>query len=398
MSHNHRDKIFAMGVRLQASPGTFDLPGVNDLLAVSSPEGGRDPLEAADPTETGSIWEQEAIYLGETGTGGATIPLRGPGGVAPPAANAFTIGRVMQGCGFSEIRRGTDQALTALGVGSDATHMVLANSESSTDDFLLGTPIRSADIGTGFRSTTLIQDYIGATRTAVLAETLGGTPTAQYLLPANLSYVLGTMTVTPPVLSISIWRDKKRYDFRDCVINSWSIDAPVANEQNLSFPSLQFGFKGVPVGSSQDTTPTLPQAILSTQPPANRAGKFWLDRVQLSHASSRFNIGLESSAPPNANQDAGQDGYDIISGTRGIELDLNQMDVSEFDVDSRITNRTIMPLLNTWGGVAGNRIGMLIPALRLTSLRPGSRNGYVSLAGVAGVTNVDKGFALSFWY
>lgn len=398
MAHNHRDKIFAMGVRLQTAAGSFDLPTQADLVAVSSPEGGRDPLEAPDPTETGSIWEQEPIFLGETGTGGATIPLRGPGGVAPPAANAFTIGRIMQGCGFSEIRRATEQAATALGVGSTATQMVLANSESSVDDFLVGTPIRSADIGSGFRGTTLIQDYIGATRTAVLAETLGGVPTADYILPASLSYVLGTMTVTPPVLSISIWRDKKRYDFRDCVINSWSIDSPVANEQNLAFPSLQFGFKGVPVGSSADTTPTLPQSILSTQPPPNRAGKFYLDRVQLSHASTRFNIGLEASAPPNANQDTGQDGYDIISGTRGIELDLNQMDVSEFDVDQRIADRTVMPLLNTWGGVAGNRIGMLIPALRLTSLRPGSRNGYVSLAGGAGVSNIDKGFALSFFY
>src|SRR3546814_3311478 len=62
----------------------------------------------------------------------------------------------------------------------------------------------------------MIMDYNGTTKTAVLAETLGAAIVAgDYTIPANLTYVLGTLSTAPPLLSISVWRDKKRYDYRD---------------------------------------------------------------------------------------------------------------------------------------------------------------------------------------
>src|SRR3546814_18514873 len=56
-------------------------------------------------------------------------------------------------------------------------------------------PIQHANVGTvgTVKGTSMIMDYNGTTKTAVLAETLGAAIVAgDYTIPANLTYVLGT--------------------------------------------------------------------------------------------------------------------------------------------------------------------------------------------------------------
>jgi hypothetical protein len=402
MSWNHRDRIFAMGVALQPTPGTFVQPVQADLIGVSNPDVSIDMLSVADPTQTGAIWEAPRVYLGQSGSGGGTIPLRGPGGSAPPAANAWPVGRILQGCGFTEVIKAVAGAATALQAGSTTSTLVLANTESSTDDILDGVPLSHPGIGTGFRATTLVRDYVGSTKTALLAETLGAAPAAGtlYTLPASLTYLLGTLITPPPLLSISVWRDRKRYDFRDCVITSWSIDIPVANEANQSFPSIQFAFKGVNVvdDGTVKTTPSLPTALLATPVPAAKGGKFYFDKVKIGHASAKVTLTLQSGAASNQNQDAGQDGYDILSGTRALEFDLNQMDAADFDFQTRVNSQSLCAFLSTWGAGAGNNLGFMIQNFVLDPLKPGGRNGYVSLTGGGTPTDVDKSMALGIWW
>lgn len=398
MSWNHRDRVFALGVALQPTKGQFVQPGLSGLIGVSTPNNGSEAITAADPTQTGTIWDAPPIFLGETGTGGGTIPLRGPGGSVPPAANSWPLGLIMQACGFTEIRRGTPQLATALGAGSTPTSLVLANSEAAIDDFYVGMPIQQDQIGQGFRRTSLIQDYVGATRTAILAETLGGIPTADYTMPAGLFYVLSTLTIAPPLLSISIWRDQVRYDYMDCVITNWSLDIPVSNENNTVFPSLDFTVKGTPLDPVDDVTPALPQQVLNVQPPAAKGGKFFLDRIKLGHTGVKTTIALTSGAASNQNQDEGQDGQDIQSGSRTVDLTLNQMNVSDFNVKARVKARAQIPLLSTWGQGNGNKLGLMIPAMLLNPLNPQTANGYVTLAGNAQPSQLDKGIAFSVWY
>lgn len=397
MSWDHRDKIFALGVALQPIPGQFVLPDVNGLIGVSQPSNSNETISAADPTQTGTIWDAPRIFLGQTGTGGGTIPLRGWGAGAVPLGNAWALGLIMQACGFAEIRRAADQAATAIGAGSTTTAIALANSESAVDDFMVGMPIQSASFGTGFRSYSLIQDYIGATRLAYLAETLGGAPTGTYSLPAGLTYQLGTLTTAPPKLSLSVWRDKVRYDYVDCVITSWAIDVPVGNEGNTTFPSLDFTVKGTPVPRVDTTTPPLPQQILNVPVPAAKGGKFHLDRVKLGHTGTKANIALTAGAASNQNQDAGQDGQVILSGSRTIDLTLNQMNVSDFDLEARVAQQLIVPEMSMWGNGVGNRFGLLIPGMYLDPQNPQTANGFVTLAGNGFPSNLDKGLTLAVW-
>ncbi len=400
MSWNHRDRPFAVAIALQPTPGQFVMPALDatGLLGVSTPNNANTAVTAPDPTATGTIWDAPRIFMGKSGTGGGTIPMRGPGGTAPPDANAWPVGLIMQACGFAEIRRAAPSAATALGAGSSTTAMVLANTESATDDFLIGQAVQNAQIGTGFRQTTLIQDYVGATKTAMLAETLGGAPTGTYLFPAQLTYLLGTLNQPPPLFSLVVWRDKKIYRYSDCAITTWGFDMPVGNEQNQSFPALDFAMKGTPLPPIDGTTPALPQEILNVPVPTARGGKFFLDRIKLGHTGAKMNIGLTTGAASNQNQDSGQDNQDILSGNRNLDLTLNQMNVSDFDLDARENNQTIMPYLSTWGGGSGNNFGFLLPGLVIDPLNPQSGNGYVTLSGNAIPIQNDKSVAISVWW
>lgn len=400
MSWNHRSRITAIAIAIQPTPGVFAAPGAGDIIAVSNVTNTDDMQSAADPTLTGAIWEERRVYLGRTSNVGFTFPLRGPGGVAPPAANDWAFGRVLQAAGFAEIRNGAAIAGETTQAGSTTSALALAAGQSAVDDALIGTPVQAAAIGAGAISgTSLISDYVGADRLASIPETIvaPGAGVA-YTIPAFLAYVLGTLTTAPPLLSVSVWRDKKRYDFRDVVVSALTFDLPVANEANQTFPSADVTMRGVPVAKADEASPVIPQAILNVPVPALRGGKFLMDRVKLGHASLRVGMSADTGAASNANQEAGQDGYDILSGTRTVETDLNQMNISDFDIDARIDAQTQLPIFTSWGAGAGNRMGVLTPAVVLDPHNPGDRNGYVSLTGGAAHVNVDKSIAFAVWW
>lgn len=399
MTWNHRASIVAMGVTIQPTPGVFNAPGAADLMAVATPNNTRDPIVTDDPTASGTIWQAPRILLGKTGTAGATFPLRGPGGADVPAANAWPFGRILQSAGYTEIRN-TAEIDGVLAAGSTTTALRLAAGESAVDDFFLGAPIQHADIGSGpIRGTSIIMDYLGATKDAILAELLDGAPAAgsAYTIPKFLSYVLGTLTSAPPLLSVSVWRDKRRYDYMDVRPTSITFDIPVGNEYNTGFPSCEFALKGKLVAADGDTTPAVPAAVRAVPIPPAKAGKFVLDRVPLGHGALRFTQGMDVGAPSNQNQDEGIDGYEIMSGQRTLNLDLNQMDVSDFDFEAREDAQTIMPALSMWGAGAGNRFGWLNPGVVIDPLNVGERNGFVSLTGDAHLIDVDKSAALAIW-
>lgn len=403
MAWNQRSRVLAMAFAVQVASGSFVQPAAaTDLLAVANATNTNEPLTADDPTATGSIWDSPPVRLGKRATLGGTIPLRGPGGASPPAAGAWVPGRILVSGGWSETRNAAPIAGT-LQAGSTTTTLVLGAGEPATDDFYLGLPITQAAIGTGFQQTTIARDYVGASKTAILAETLGGAPAsgAAYTIPAYLAYRLGTLTTGQTYLSCSVWRDKKRYDYRDFAPTSIAITAPVANDANTSFPDLTFSGNAVEQAVVDDVTPTniaAFTALLAVPVAPARGGKFYLDSVKLGHQSLALTVATTVGAASNQNQAAGQDGYDILSGTRTVALDLNQMAVADFDLLSRENNQTPVPILSTWGLLAGNRFGLMIPNVVLQPFSPGDRNGYVNLTGDANPVDVNNSAAFTIWW
>lgn len=399
MSWNHKEQIFALGVAIQAEPGVFVQPGLADLMAVSAPANTRDPITADDPTGTGTGWTSPRILLGKTGTAGANFPFRGPGGAGPPLANAWPFGRVMQSAGWTEIRNAANIAGVTQ-AGSTVNSLVLAAGESAVDDFYIGAPILHAALGAGnVRGASIIMDYDGAAKRATLPETIvaPGAGTA-YNIPPFLSYVQGNLVADPPLLSISVWRHRRRYDYVDCRPTSLAFDIPVGNEQNTGFPACEFSFKGTPIAVAQNTAQAVPLAVRQIPIMPARDGKFVLDRVPLGHGGIRYTQTTDAAAASNQNQKAGQDQQEIMSGARTLGLDLNQMDFADFDFEAREDNQTVMAALSLWGGLAGNRFAFLEAGHVIDPLNPGTRNGFVSLTGDAHPVAVDKAAALAIWW
>ncbi len=401
MAWNHKSRVVAMAIAIQTVAGTFTTPTSADIVPVAPPTNGEDLISTDDPTATGSVWASPRIYLGKTASISATAPLRGPGGAAPFAANAWPLGRVFQAAGFAEVRTATAIA-GVLVAGSTTTALNLAAASSAVDDFYLGMPIQTPLIGTGaVKGSSLIQDYNGTTKAATIAETLGSAPAAgvAYTIPPNVTYQLGTLAASTPLLSVTVWRDKKRYDYLDVRVTGLTFDMPVANEANQSYPSVEFSLKGlVAAVTDVGSTPALTAAQLSTIAPY-RNGKFTLDRVALGHQSTRFAIAAEVAGASNAAAAAGQDGYEIMSGTRTLDMDLNQMAVTDFALDTRVDNQTTLSQMSLWGGAAGNRFGFLAPEIALDPMNnPGDRNGFVNLTGNAAFVGVDKSATFTIWW
>ena len=398
MAWNHKSRVVAMAIAIQGVAGVFTAPTSADIVPVAPPTNNEEATTAEDPTATGSVHQAARIYLGKTATVSANAPLRGPGGAAPFAAGAWPLGRVLQATGFAEII--ANAAETAAVAGGTTTSITLAGAASASDDFYVGMPIQHADIGVGaVKGTSLIEDYNGTSKLAELAETLGSAPAAgNYTIPPNVTYQLGTLTSAPPLLSVSIWRDKKRYDYKDCRVSSLSFDMPVSNEQNQTFPSIEFSLKGLVEDVADDVAPALLASQLGTIAPF-RNGKYTLDKVALGHQSTRFSISADVAGASNAAALDGQDAYEIMSTTRTLDLDLNQMAVADFDIETRVNGQTTMSTMSLWGQGAGNRFGFLAPEVALDPLNnPGDRNGFVNLTGNAVFVGVDKSATLTIWW
>ncbi len=399
MAWNHKSRVVAMAVAIQSVAGTFTTPTSADIIAVAPPTNGEDIVSTEDPTATGSIWAAPRVYLGKTGNMGATAPIRGPGGVTPPAANAWPMGRVLQAAGFAEVR--TASAVTGTAAAGGSTTSIIMVGTSATDDFYLGMPIQHATIGTAgtTKGNSLIVDYNGTTKVTTLGETVGSAIVAgAYNIPPNLVYQLGTLSTAGPLLSVTVWRDKKRYDYRDVRLTQLTFDMPVANEANQTYPSIEFQMKGLIAAVTDSTTPALTTAQLSTIAPY-RNGKFCLDKVALGHQSTKMQIGADVAGASNAAAAEGQDGYETMSGTRSFDMDLNQMAVTDFDIDTRVNNQTTISSMSLWGLGAGNRFGFAVPEIVLNPLNnPGDRNGFVNLTGNAAFVGVDKSATFTVWW
>lgn len=405
MAWNQKSRQTAMAIIIQAVAGTFTNPTAADIVPVSAPTNSEDMISTEDPTATGSVMVAPRIFLGKTATISATAPLRGPAGATPFAANAWPLGRVLQSAGFAEIRNAAAIA-GALQAGSTTTALKLAAAATppvATDDYYIGWPIQQANIGAGaIKGTSIIQDYDATTRLATLGETMGVAPAAAaaYTIPPCVVYQLGTLTTATPILSVSVWKGGKRYNYRDCRVSQLTIDMPVSNEQNQVFPSIEFSLKGLPdvVPLIDEASPVLTTAQLTTIAPY-RNGKFTLDKVALGHQSTRYQLGSDVAGASNAAAAAGQDGYDTMSATRTLDLDLNQMAITDFDLEARVVAQTEISQMSVWGGAGGNRFGFLAPSLALNPLNnPGDRNGFVNLTGNAAFVAVDKSATLALWW
>jgi hypothetical protein len=393
----HKESITAFAVTIQPTPGVFNAPGQADIIPISSPDNGFDPITADDDTLTGSLWTAPRQFLGTRGRAGATARLRGPGGAVVPAAGEWALGRILQAAGFTEIRNAV--AITnAVQANAVVDLIKLDAGASAVDDFYKGYPISHANLGAGMRAYSMIRSYNGTTKVAELSESAGVAITAgNYTIPPGLFYTLSTGTAIP-LLSVSVWRHRKRYDYKDCALSTFRLNVPVSNDAQTESPSIEFAMMGVPIFPTTDElAPSIPSTLLTPPPPA-KAGKFALAKTLIGHQTLTIEFGLETGAPPNQNFDTGQESYEILSGRRTITLDVNQQLTATLDLESLASNQTDFPIESIWGLGAGNRFAVGLPHVLSNYLSPNARNGFVGMSGDAALSDVDRSVNIALLY
>jgi hypothetical protein len=391
-----KENVTSLGVTIQPTAGVYNEPTLADLIAVSQPDNGSDAITAEDATLTGAVWNAPRQFLGTRGRAGATFSMRGPGGAVPPGAGEWVPGRILQATGFTEVINSA--AITGTATGGSTSSIQLAAAASAIDDFFMGYPIQHPTIGTGrVRGTSLIRDYIGATKTAILSETLATAIAAgTYTIPPFLGYILST-AASVPLLSAAVWRHKKKYGYRDCAVSSFAINVPVNNDQTTDVPTIEFGLVGVPVPQVDQNAPVLPSKLLTPVPPA-KGGKFTFNGVKRGHQTLRIEFGLESGAPPNQNFDAGQEGYELLSGTRSMTADLNEQLVADLDIQGLVERQDLVPVQSGWGTSAGQTFLLGLFNSLLDPFNPQPRNGFVGIAGGGVPNDADRALSLIMPY
>lgn len=392
----HKESIVAMGVTIQPTPGVFNPPVQADLIPISTPDNGNDPITADDDTMTGSLWGAPRQFLGQRGRAGATARLRGPGGATPPAAGAWVLGRILQAAGFTEIRNAA--AITATVQANATTNKIkLDAAASAVADFYKGYPIAHAGLGAGMRAYSQIRAYDGTTKEATISEDAAAAINAgAYTIPPGLFYVLST-GLAIPALSVSVWRHRKRYDYKDCALSAFAINIPVSNDAQTDAPTVEFSMVGVPIDPVDDLALSLPDSALTAPPPA-KAGKFAIANKLIGHQSLRIEFGLEAGAPPNQNFDAGQEAYEVLSGSRTIALDLNQQLAATLNLEALVAAQTQVAIESIWGLGVGNRFSVGVANALLDPLSPAPRNGFVGMTGNAVPNDVDRSIAINLLY
>ena len=388
----HRESIFAMGVAIQPVAGTFTAPTSADIIPVSAPDNGDDPITADDDTLTGSVWTAARQFLGRRGRAGATARLRGWGSGTMPVANAFVLGRILQAAGFTEFVNAA--AVTGTAAANAATdRIVLAAAASAVDDFYKGFPISHAGLGVGMRSYSMIRAYNGTSKQATISEDATAAIAAgNYTIPPGLFYTLGAGNGIP-LLSVSMWRHRKRYDYKDCALSSFAINLPVSNDASTDSPTVEFAMVGVPVTPTDELAPSIPSGLLIPPPPV-KAGKFALAKKLIGHQSLRLEFGLDAGAPPNQNFDAGQESYEVLSGTRTISLDLNQQLMATLNLEALVDNQTLTPIQSIFGLGTGNNWGIGVANALLNPFSVAPRNGFVGMTGDAVPNDIDRSVSI----
>lgn len=393
----------AMAVAVQADSVTraaIATPG--DLVPFANLRSNPDTFTLTNPEATGSVHRPGDAVLGRAANDTFDIIMRGPGGAAPPAANDYVPGRIMRAAGFEEIVFAglASEALGGVSSNAGATTVVtLGVLASAVDDFYVGYTIQFASIGggSGVGSTSQIIAYDGTTKVATLGEKLASLPTGNYTIPPQTVYrLLGTFSQL--FLTFDKWLDKKRYKQQNGIPAQMQMAFPTSNRGDTAIPLMTVGLQGDIDEADDEVDESAPLVPAAGAIPPFRAGKLSLNGVAVGGASVTYDHGIQVAFPPNPNKPTGNDAGCIVETRRSVSLNLNEVLLTEQDRNALANTQTEVPLMLSYGNVAGRTVYFCVPAGRLGFSAADPSGQFVTTNPTLFIDGADKAVAISFPY
>lgn len=385
-----------IGVTKEVTPGTFVAPNTTtDLMRVADLRLNIQGLTTTLNEYTGSIHKPGAILSGATAEITFKLVLRGPGGSAPPSADAFVPGRVMQAIGLAEtvIAAAVPSSPEALGAAT-TTSATLGAGAAGTLDLYKAAAVNLAALGTGLAGMVMFRSY-SASKVGTLARLLASAPTGNYQVPRQLLYRLSA-SGTPPTLSASVWMGSKRWDLRGLAVSAFTINLPTNGRDNQEPPSIDVTMIGEYIADYDDACPTVPAATVAPAP--LRAAQIWIANTRLASSNITINMGAETAFEPDANEASGNRSAQLTATTRTVNFTLSQVPKSVFDPNVLAANQAYHSLEVVWGSASGNKMGLIVTDMRFNYQTPDNSGALINTTGEAFTDDANRTIAITFAY
>ncbi|MGF7178436.1 hypothetical protein [Azospirillum doebereinerae] len=375
-----RSKNAALLAKIETTEGTDAAPVAgSDAVLVENLQISFNPTIVQTNEVTGSLDSRGPIAGGMTVQITFDVLLKGSG----TAGTAPEWGKLLKAAGWAEVvtaaavpvapeaaTAGTASSLT-LGAGASGT----AQAYRGMPLLLTGNPVAGA--------TSFVADYT-AGKLATLTDLFGtalSTGTS-YQVPVNVLYKPASVSI--PSLTFHLFMDGLKYIVAGCRGNA------TLKLQSGNIGRISFTFTGMFVSKADAPVPT-GLVYDSTRPPIWKGGKALIDRGVAAMASLSVEFGNQLTNPDNPNAAEGFDPSIITA--RNMTGNCDPLETLVATRDSMAAFRTGTPkiLHAAYGTVAGNRIGLTIPAAFYTSLAPGDRNGLMTNTHQFACTGEDAG-------
>jgi hypothetical protein len=380
----------ALAIKCQSAPGTYASPTSADATPVANLSWTPQAITSESPEYTGTIHKAGQIVLGATYDVSFDILLRGPGGAAPPAADAFILGRVLRSLGFTEnlVSTAIPAAAEALGAGSTTTTATLGATAAATADLYNGLALHLAVDGAMPTSLSMIRDY-SAAKVATLAETRAGAPTGNYQIPKQAAYTYAA-SGTPPVLSLALWQGNRRYNFQDMAPSSARLTFPTSSRDGGNdYPRLSVTYSGDVNSYTDEAAPVVAPALAL---PPFKGGKLYV--AGLSMVS--VDLGLRVGFPPNPNKAGGNDPAQLVETRRSLNLVLNQTSKAYLDLIALAAAQTYQPVEILYGLATGNYVGFIATDARFNFPATQENGDFFQTAGDIYLDSADRSLSITF--
>jgi hypothetical protein len=362
MSLRTRNKLLL--VKQESSEGTYETPSAStDAVKVENLRWSRSARLIETNEHTGVLDKSAPFVGGESFQISFDVVLRG----TTAAGTAPEWGKLLKGCGFAEVVTGTavPSSPEALAAGSTTTG-TLGASASSTAQTYRGMPINFTGDQT---SNSFITDYTGS-KVATLADTLTAlTTSSNYQIPVNVLYKPASSSI--PSFSMACYEDGLLTKFNGCRGNvTFAIDSG-------GIGRLSFTFTGRYEGRTDTAVPT-PTFDAYVSPPVFKGATMKYDRTSAAVQSLSLDFGNKLVLPDNPAATEGFDPGEITERELTGSINPKATLVASRDIFSDFRGNTRKIIHARWGGTAGNRIGITIPAAQPMDHSPEDRSGIMA--------------------
>lgn len=373
-------KNAALLAKVEATEGVDASPVAGtDAVLVENPQISFNPNTVQTNEVTGSLDSRGPITGGMTVQLTFDVLLKGSG----VAGTAPEWGKLLKACGWAEVITAAAVPVAAEAAASGTTtSLTLAAGASGTAQTYRGMPLLlTGNPAAG--ATAFVADY-SAGKVATLTDLFGTALSAatNYQVPVNVLYKPASTGI--PSLTFHLFQDGLKYIVAGCRGNA-TLRLTSGNVGRISFT-----FTGMFVSKTDAAVP--PGLVYdTTRPPVWKGGKALVNRVASAMASLSIEFGNQMTNPDNPNA---AEGFDpSIVTARNMTGSCDPLETLIATRDSMVALRagTQQIIHASYGQVAGNRVGLTIPAAFYTNLQPGDRNGLLTNTHQFACTGQDAG-------